>query len=182
MAFDVNSPTLPTVVRPDGQRPASGFRPARRRGLAGSAAAAASVVVFGTAFMIGDSGVAWADGAHFVPEATSVSWNGAVVTVAFQEAEVMVEGSVTTVAVEATAEVDSVCTRGESTIEVHRSATAKRTNDYPVGEDGTVEGTVKMPLEVKGPDAHGFTCTTKRRSVTTVLEDFLTGATLVHRS
>ena len=131
--------------------------------------------------LAGGSSAALAAGAHFVPEDTDASWDGAVATVSFREVDVAVEGGVTTISVEVTAEVEVVCTRGESTLHIRRSATVVEVTDYPISDDGTVAGTARLPLEVRGLKASGFSCVTQHVSVTAVLEDFWTGATLVHR-
>ena len=133
------------------------------------------------AFLASGSATARADEARFVPEATEVSWDGTVATVSFQEVDVVVEGAATTISVKVTVDVDVVCTKGESTLDIHRSATALAATDYPV-QDGTVTGTAKLPLKVKGPQPPGYSCAVRHRSVTAVLEDFLTGATLVREA
>jgi hypothetical protein len=120
------------------------------------------------------------DGTHFVPDATEIEWNGTVATVSFREVEVALESDATTVSVDVTAGVDAVCRRGASTIEVHRSATALDVHDYPISDDGTVDGVARVPLEVTGWRIAGYTCVLTGVSVTAALEDFWTGATLVH--
>jgi hypothetical protein len=132
--------------------------------------------------LIGGSSAALADGAHFVPEATDVSWDGTVATVAFREVDVALEADVTTISVQVTADVDAVCRRGVSTLHIHRSATALDVKDYPISDDATVEGAISVPLEVTGLKVSGFTCVMTHVSVTAVLEDFWTGATLSHKT
>lgn len=128
------------------------------------------------------SGAALTAGAHFVPEATEAHWDGTVATVTFREEEVDLPGGMTTISLQVTAEVDAVCTLGESTLDIHRSATALRVQDHPVGEDGSVAGTGTVPLKVTGLTISGWSCAITKVSVTAVLEDFWTGATLVHRT
>lgn len=152
------------------------------RVLARFAAAAASTTVVLAVLLASGSGAAWAAGARFVPEATDASWDGAVATVDFQEVGVALEGSVTTISVKVTVDVEVVCTRGESTINIHRSATALDVKDYPIRSDDTVAGKARVPLKVTGLKVTGWSCVTQRRSVTAVLEDFWTGATLVHKT
>ncbi len=132
--------------------------------------------------LIGGSNAALADGAHFVPEATDVSWDGTVATVTFREVGVVLKADVTTISVKVTADVDAVCRRGVSTLHIYRSATALDAKDYPIGDDHTVEGAARVPLEVPGLEVSGFTCVITNTSVTTVLKDFRTGATLTHRT
>jgi hypothetical protein len=130
-----------------------------------------SAIAAAATFLIGGSG------AYFVPEATVTSWDGTVATVAFREVEVALEAEVTTISVKVTAVVDAVCERGVSTIQLHRSATALDVAEYPISDDGTVEGVANVPLEVTGLKVPGFTCQTTQVTVTAVLEDFWTGAT-----
>lgn len=132
--------------------------------------------------LIGGSSAALAEGAHFVPEATDASWDGTVATVTFREADVALEADVTTISVKVTADVDAVCKRGVSTLHIHRSATALDVKDYPISDDGTVEGTASLPLKVTGLKISGYTCVITHVSITTVLEDFWTGATLIHKT
>ena len=120
-----------------------------------------------------------ADGAHFEPDAADVSWDGTNATVAFREVDVALEAEATTISVRVTADVDAVCRRGDSTLHLHRSATALDVRDYPISEDATVEDTVRIPLKVTGLKVSGFTCVVTQVSVKAVLEDFWTGATLV---
>jgi hypothetical protein len=141
-----------------------------------SAMAAAAMLLFGGA------GATLGDGAHFVPEATDASWDGAIATVVFREVEVALEADVTTISVTVTADVDVVCRRGVSTVHSHLSATALDVADYPISDDGTVDGAAGVPLKVTGPKLPGFTCVTTQVTVTAVLEDFWTGATLIHRA
>jgi hypothetical protein len=150
--------------------------------LAKIATAAPTTTAVLAALLIGGASPALAAGAHFVPEATDVSWDGAVATVAFQEVEVALEGGVTTISVQVTAAVHVICTQGESTIDIRRSATALAATDHPIGDDGTVAGTATLPLKVSGLKITGFSCVTQNVSLTAVLEDFWTGATLVHEA
>lgn len=121
-------------------------------------------------------------GAHFVPEATEAHWDGKVATVTFREEQVDLPDGMTTISLRLTAEVDAICTAGESTLQIHRSATALQAQDYPVGEDGSVAGTGMVPLKVTtGLNvSDGWSCKATQVSLTAVLEDFYTGATLVH--
>jgi hypothetical protein len=155
---------------------------AARRVLARFTAVAATTTAVLTGLLAGAAGAAPADDAHFVPKATEVSWDGDVATVSFLEVDVELEGDETTISVKVTAEVNAVCTRGESTLFVRRSATALDVTNYPIGDDGTVAGTAKVPLEVKVVPLPGYSCVTRNVSLTAVLEDFWTGATLVHKS
>ncbi|MUN39612.1 hypothetical protein [Actinomadura litoris] len=132
--------------------------------------------------LIGGSSAAFAEGAHFVPEATDVSWDGTVATVTFREVDVALETDVTTISVKVTADVDAVCRRGASVLRIHRSATALDAKDHPISEGGTVEGTASVPLEVTGLKLSGFRCVITQISLTAVLEDFWTGATLTHKT
>ncbi|TDB85775.1 hypothetical protein E1264_20075 [Actinomadura sp. KC216] len=129
--------------------------------------------------LIGGSSAALADGAHFVPEATDVSWDGTVATITFREVDVVLKSDVTTISVKVTADVDATCRRGVSILHIHRSATALDTKDYPISDDGTVEGVASAPLKVTGLNVSGFTCVITHVSITAVLEDFCTGATLI---
>ncbi|RFS83552.1 hypothetical protein D0T12_21185 [Actinomadura spongiicola] len=132
--------------------------------------------------LIGGSSAALAHGAHFVPEATDVSWDGTVATVAFREVDVVLKADVTTISVKVTADVDAICKRGVSILRIHRSATALDVKDYPISDDGTVEGAARVPLKVTGLEVPDFTCVITHVSVTTVLEDFWTGATLIDKT
>ncbi|GGQ61326.1 hypothetical protein GCM10010166_33790 [Couchioplanes caeruleus subsp. azureus] len=134
------------------------------------------------ALVAGGSGAAGAAGARFVPEAAEARWDGAVATVVFQEVDVALAGDLTTISVTATVDVDITCRRGESTVDIHRSATVTKANDYPIGADGTVAGTARLPLEVTGWQVPGYSCAARHWSVTAVLEDFWTGATLTHKA
>jgi len=147
------------------------------RGLARFATAAAAT----TALLAAGSGAALAADAHFVPEATEAGWDGTVATVTFQEVDVPLEGA-TTISVKVTVDVNVVCTRGQSVLDIRRSATMLEVAEYPVGDDGTVTGTAKVPLEVKGLQVPGYSCVTRHRAITAALEDFWTGATLVHKA
>ena len=129
--------------------------------------------------LAGGSTAALADGAHFEPDTADVSWDGTNATVAFREVDVALEAEATTISVRVTADVDAVCRRGDSTLHLHRSATALDVRDYPISEDATVEDTVRIPLKVTGLKVSGFTCVVTQVSVKAVLEDFGTGATLV---
>lgn len=155
---------------------------ASRRVLARFAAAAATTMAVLTALLAGGSSAALAAGGHFVPEATEAGWDGAVATVSFREVDVEAEGGVTTISVKVTADVTVVCTRGESTLNIRRSATVLEVTDYPISDDGAVAGTARLPLEVRGLQVPGYSCVTRHLSVTAVLEDFRTGATLVHKT
>ena len=150
--------------------------------LARCATAAMSTMAAAAILLIGGSSAALADGAHFVPEDTDASWDGTVATVAFREVDVALEADATTVSVKVTADVDAVCKRGVSTIHIHRSATALDVQDYPISDDDTVDGVANVPLEVTGLKVSGFTCVISHVSVTAVLEDFWTGATLIHKT
>ncbi|GLZ38094.1 hypothetical protein Acsp05_17180 [Actinokineospora sp. NBRC 105648] len=134
------------------------------------------------ALLLGGSGTALAATAHFVPEATEVSWDGAVATVSFQEVDVAVGGDATTISVKVTVDVRVVCTRDQSTLNIRKSTTALEVTEYPIGDVGTVTGTAKLPLELTGLQVPGYTCATKHLSITAVLEDFWTGAILVHKT
>ena len=151
-----------------------------RRVLERTATTAASAMAVLAVLLIGGSNAALAAGAYFVPEATDASWDGAVATVTFQE--VGVEGGATTISVQVTADVNVVCTQGESTLNIRRSATALAATDYPTSDDGTVAGTATLPLKVSGLKVPGFSCVTQQVAITAVLEDFWTGATLVHKT
>jgi len=132
--------------------------------------------------LVGGPGAALAAGALFVPEATDASWDGAVATVAFREVDVAVEGGVTTISVKVTADVEVVCRRGQSTLHIHRSASATEVAEYLISDEGTVAGTASVPLEVTGLKVPGYSCVTQHLSVTAELEDFWTGATLIHKT
>jgi hypothetical protein len=138
-----------------------------------------STMAAAAVLLIGGAGAAHADGAYFEPEAGDVGWDGTVATVAFREVEVALAAEATTISVQVTADVDAVCTRGDSTLHIHRSATALDVRDYPISDDATVEGAVSVPLKVRGLQASGFTCVVTQVSVTAALEDFWTGATLL---
>ncbi|MGW4399861.1 hypothetical protein ACWEHA_31620 [Amycolatopsis nivea] len=131
-----------------------------------------------TALLAVGTTTAWAAGAHFVPEATEVGWDGAVATVSFREVDVAVKGA-TTISTKLTADVKALCTKGESTLDIHASATGLIAKDYPI-KDGTVAGVAQFPVEVKITHDPGYTCVLLHRSITAFLEDFRTGATLVH--
>lgn len=133
------------------------------------------------ALLAGGATTALAADAHFVPEATEAAWDGTVATVSFQEVEVPLEGA-TTISVKVTVAVDVVCTKGSSTLVIRKSSAALEVAEYPVGADGTVDGTATVPLEVKGLQVPGYTCVTRHLAITAALEDFWTGATLVHQA
>ena len=181
MLSTMSTPTLIAKWQPGVPRTRRSLR-ASLRVLARFAAAVASTMAVLAVLLVGGSGAAWAAGARFVPEATDARWDGAVAIVVFREAGVAVEGGATTISIKVTADVDVVCRRGESTINIHRSATVTDVNDYPISDDGIVAGTARLPLEVTGLKVSGWSCATQHRSVTAVLEDFWTGATLVHKT
>ncbi|GAB2837847.1 hypothetical protein [Lentzea nigeriaca] len=135
-----------------------------------------------TAVLAGGSGAALAAEARFVPEDTKVSWDGAVATVSFREVDVEVEGGKTVISVKVTAEVNMVCTKGTSVLRVRRFGSALDATEYPIGEDGVVTGTARLRLVLKGAQPPGYKCVTENESVTAALEDFFTGATLVHQT
>ena len=178
MLSTVSTPTLIATWQPGVPRTCRSLR-ASRRALARFAAAVVSTMAVLAVLLLGGTGAAWAAGARFVPEATDASWDAAVAIVVFREVGVGVDGGVTTISIKVTADVDVVCRRGESTINIHRSATVTNVNDYPISDDGTVAGTARLPLEVTGLKVSGWSCATQHRSVTAVLEDFWTGAALV---
>ena len=134
------------------------------------------------ALLLGGPSAALAAGAHFVPEDTEASWNGTVATVSFREVDVELESDETTISVKASVDVRVVCTRDESIVHIRRSATALDVANYPISEDGTVAGAARLRLEVGGLTVAGYKCVTQHLSVTAVLEDFWTGATLIHRN
>lgn len=147
------------------------------------AVSAGSAVAVLTAVLAGGSGAALAAGAHFVPEATEAGWDGTVATVTFREVGLPPDGGVTTISAKVTAAVDAVCRRGESILRIHRSASALDVQDYPIdSDDGVAAGTARVPLEVTGLKVTGWTCVTQRVALTAELEDFWTGATLIHRT
>jgi len=153
----------------DRQRPGAAWRtPARFAGIA----------VTTTVLLAVGANAASAASAHFVPEATQVGWDGAEATVSFQEVDVALKGT-TTVSVKLTASVSAFCVKGESTIDVHASATGLLATEHPI-KDGTVAGVAKFPIVVKIPHDPGYVCLLRNRSITAFLEDFRTGATLVH--
>ena len=149
-----------------------------RRVLARFATTTMSTMAAAAILLIGGSSAARADGAHFVPEATDIGWDGIVATVAFREEEVALETDRTTISVRVTADVDAVCERGVSILHIHRSATALDVQDYSIGDDAIVEDIASVPLKVTGLKVSGFTCVVTQVSVAAVLEDFWTGATL----
>jgi hypothetical protein len=133
----------------------------------------AAVAAATMAFSAGGATAALAADAHFVPEATEAGWDGTVATVSFQEVEVPLEGA-TTISVKVTVDVKVVCTKGQSTLDIRKSSTALEVAEYPVGDDGTVTGTAKLPLEVRGLQVPGYSCETRHLSITAALEDFWT--------
>ena len=133
------------------------------------------------ALLAGGATAALAADAHFVPEATEAGWDGTVATVSFQEVEVPLEGA-TTISVKVTVDVNVVCTKGQSTLVIRKSSAALEVAEYPVADDGTVAGTAKLPLELQGLQVPGYSCVTRHLSITAALEDFWTGATLVHQA
>jgi hypothetical protein len=144
--------------------------------------AATATMAAAAMLLIGGSSAALADGPHFVPEATDVSWDGAVAIVTFREEGVVLNADETTISVKVTAEVDATCRRGVSVLHIHRSATALEAKDHPIGDHNTVEGAASVPLEVPGMQVSGFTCVITRVSITAVLKDFRTGASLIHKN
>lgn len=154
---------------------------AKRPVLSRFTTAAVSTVSIIAALLVGDAGTALAaTGAHFVPEATEAKWDGAVATVTFREVDVALRASHTTISVKVTVDVNEVCTRGESTLRIHRSATALAAKDYPISDDKIVSDTAQVPVAVGGLVVDGFKCVVERQSVSAALEDFWTGATLTH--
>lgn len=178
MSFTTNTPVPITSPPPDVPRVSA---KAARRILSRLATVVISTTAATAVLLIGGSSAALADGARFVPEATDARWDGTVATVAFREVEVALEGDMTTISVKVTAEVNAVCTRGGSTLYLRRSATALDVSDYSI-DDGTVKGAASVPLEVTGLKVSGFTCVMTAVSLTAFLEDFWTGATLVHKT
>ncbi|MFE3783035.1 hypothetical protein ACFXPA_33220, partial [Amycolatopsis sp. NPDC059090] len=132
-----------------------------------------------TALLAAGSPAALAADAHFVPEATVVGWDGTVATVTFREVNVALGGRTTTISTKLTADVKAFCTNGETTLDVHASATGLTTADYPI-KNGTVAGTAKFPVQVKIEHDPGYTCVLRHKEITAFLDDFRTGATLVH--
>ncbi|GIE79302.1 hypothetical protein Aph02nite_52520 [Actinoplanes philippinensis] len=142
-----------------------------------------SSVAAAAALLIGDpSAASAAENTHFVPEATTIKWNGTTATVTFLEVAVELDANVTTISTRVTAEVDAVCTNDESTLTIHRTASSLRANDYLISFDGTVPGTAKVPLRVQGLNVSGYTCVVEHIAMTAELEDFWTGATLTHKA
>jgi len=135
-----------------------------------------------TALLAGGSGTALAADAHFVPEATAAGWDGRVATVSFQEADVAPDADATTISVKVTVDVKVLCTRGQSTLDIRKSATVLEVAEYPIDADGTVAGTAELPLEVPGLQVPGYACVKRHLSITAALEDFRTGATLVYQA
>lgn len=134
------------------------------------------------ALLTGGAGAAQAADAHFVPEATEAGWDGTVATVSFQEVEVVLDADATTISVKATIDVNVVCTRGQSTLVIRKSSAALTVGEYPIDADGTVTGTAEVPLEVTGLQVPGYSCVRRHLALTAALEDFWTGATLVHQA
>ncbi len=180
MPSTMNTPS-PTATAQAGVAPTPrSLRPSRRM-MARFATAATSTVAILAGLVVGGSSAAWAAGARFVPEDTDAGWDGAVATVVFREVGVDDAEGVTTISVKVTAAVDVVCRRGESKLNIHRSASALEVDEYPV-RSGTVTGTAEVPLVVPGLKVSGFSCAVQHVVITTVLDDFQTGATLTHRS
>ncbi|WP_206793911.1 hypothetical protein [Amycolatopsis sp. MtRt-6] len=150
----------------------------KTRGLARSAATAAATI----ALLAGGATAAQAADAHFVPKATEAAWDGIAATVTFQEVDVALDADATVISVQVTVDVHVTCTRGQSVLDIRKSATALEVAEYPIAEDGTVAGTAKLPLEVNGLKVPGYSCVTRHLSITAALEDFWTGATLVHKT
>ncbi|WP_409463644.1 hypothetical protein [Amycolatopsis sp. GA6-003] len=164
---------LPARRHPSG--PAGSPRTAWRNWAKSALTAATPLALLATG-----SGTASAAEAHFVPEATKVAWDGVVATVSFREVDVPLSGK-TTISTKLSVDIKVFCTQGESTIDLHASATGLTTSDHPI-KDGTVAGVAKFPVQVKGTEAPGYTCVVRHREITAVLEDFRTGATLVHHA
>ncbi|WP_406629961.1 hypothetical protein [Amycolatopsis sp. WGS_07] len=116
--------------------------------------------------------------AHFVPEATTIGWDGVVATVSFREVDVAVRGT-TTISTKLSAEVKAFCTNGESSLDLRASATGLVTTEYPIS-DGVVAGIAKFPVQVRIQHDPGYQCVIRDRSITASLKDLRTGATLVH--
>lgn len=177
MPSSVIAPASPALPHSRTASTPRGCRSAWRR--VASTAAIPALTLLGV-ISAGSPGFASPARPHFVPAATSVTWDKSVVTVTFQEVEV--SGEITVISFAVAADVEIACTRGESTIVGHRSAKATDTYEYPVDKDGTVAGTAEVPLEVKIPKISGYTCVVRDETVTAVLEDFLTGASLEHKA
>ena len=142
----------------------------------------ACVAAATTTLLLCDTGAASAaTDPHFVPEETTMTWDGKTATVTFLETDVDLDANATTISTRVSAAVDAVCTKAESTLHVHRAASALRANDYLISFDGTVPGTATVPLKVPSWNVSGYTCVVEHISMTAELEDFWTGATLTHR-
>jgi len=118
--------------------------------------------------------------ARFVPEASSATWDGTIVTVAFTE--VGVEPlSTTTVAVSATATIEAVCRQDEVVVVSTRSsATSTNVSDYPADVSGTVTATRELGVTVRVPTLTGLPCSTEvTRTLVVTLHDLRTEAVLV---
>lgn len=153
---------------------AASRRPWAPRVLAVAMAALLSVLVTGPA-------PAWAASAQFVAEASTATWDGETVRVTFVETGV--EPGTTTIAVEASGTVDASCRQDDNVlISTHSSAAVTDVSDYPSDTDATVRGTRELALSVSVPTISGLACTLHVvRSLTVVLRDLDTGATLVLR-
>jgi hypothetical protein len=144
--------------------------------------AAGPVVALGVLVALLSAGgtAARAADAYFVPEASGVTWDGEALTVTFREVGVE-PGTTTTVAVEATGTVESVCRQAdEVVVSTTSSATVTDVADHPADPDATVTALRDLALIVQPPTIVGLPCTVEiTRTVTVTLHDLDTGAVLV---
>lgn len=123
---------------------------------------------------------AWAaEAARFVPTASSATWDGRTVTVAFQEVGVE-PGSTSTIMVEATGILETVCRQDDTVVvSTTSSATVRDVADHVADANGTITGTRVLALTVRPPTITGLNCTIRViRTLTVLLHDVDTGATL----
>lgn len=153
--------------------------PVRRRPWATRMAQLATVAGVLIAVPLAGGAAAWAAAAQFVPAASSASWDGTTLSVAFQEVGVA-PGSTSTIVVEATGELQAVCRLGDAVVvTTSSSATIRDAADHVADAAGTVTGTRELALLVRPPTITGLNCTTSVvRTLTVQLHDVDTGATL----
>lgn len=118
------------------------------------------------------------DSPYFVPEATTVTWNGSTAAVTFRVAAVTSESA--WIEMRATATIDLVCWQnGTAAIKGHSEANTMDFDEYPANAEGVAEGTRRMPLTLREPTLVGVQCDFRElyKSVSVTLTDYESGVT-----
>lgn len=154
--------------------------PARSVGLLARLAYGVTALAVLAALVLTGGSAARAANASFVPEASSATWDGGLVTVTFAEAG-LPPGASTTVEVEATLAVDTLCRlNGMVLLSTRSSGTVVDESEYRADAEGIVTGARELPLVVRPPTTAGLPCVAEvTRTLRVTLRDLTTGAVLI---